>query len=384
MPFGPFDGGGGGGGAGKVEQGQGSGVIFSADGLVLTNAHVVNGANKVTVTLTDGRKLLATVKGADELTDLAVLKIEGEGENIPFPVAQLGDSEELSVGDWVIAVGNPVGLDSTVTLGIVSSLKRSSQEVGIPDRKVTFIQTDAAINPGNSGGALVNERGEVVGINTAIRAYAEGIGFAIPVNKAKQIMYELAEGRAIQHPYIGVHMTTVTPDMARQNNLDPNAPNELPEVYGAMVIMVLPSTPAYDAGLRRFDVVIEMKGARIKNAGDIVSQVDECMVGENVPLKVLRAGRVMDLSIRPRDVLEMRQRQQLQQQQQRQQQQQQQGGGWLPFPGESQMPPGGSGGPPNTPPPGRGGGGNSSPHRTPGRRFGGGGLPGLPGFPGLP
>ncbi|CAM9606165.1 unnamed protein product, partial [Discosporangium mesarthrocarpum] len=291
-----------------VEVGQGSGVIFSSeDGLVLTNAHVVSGADKVTITLTDGRKFLAEVKGADELSDLAVLRILNEGtvDTTPLPSAKLGDSQHLQVGDWVIAVGNPVGLDSTVTLGIVSSLKRSSQEVGFPNRKVTFIQTDAAINPGNSGGPLVNEYGEVVGINTAIRAHAEGIGFAIPINKAKAIMYELAEGKRIEYAYVGIHMTTITPDFAHQNNRDPNSNQLIPEVDGAMIVRVLPGTPAADAGLRRHDVVIEMGGRRVRTADDAKMVVDESGVGEIIAVKVMRGvEKIVELEVRARDLTE--------------------------------------------------------------------------------
>lgn len=159
----------------RRESGQGSGVILSEEGLILTNAHVVRNAAKVTVTLTDGRVFEGVVKGSDEYMDLAAVRIKPSGKVLP--TAPLGRSDELQVGDWVIAIGNAVGLDSTVTLGIVSSLSRSAAEVGIPNKKVNFIQTDAAINPGNSGGPLLNEFGEVIGINTAIRANAMGIGF---------------------------------------------------------------------------------------------------------------------------------------------------------------------------------------------------------------
>ncbi|CAM9987141.1 unnamed protein product, partial [Ectocarpus fasciculatus] len=272
-----------------VETGQGSGLIFSSeDGLVLTNAHVVAGARKVTVTLTDGRKFLAEVKGSDALSDLAVLKIDRDASlgQTPLPEVTLGDSQELQVGDWVIAVGNPVGLDSTVTLGIVSSMKRSSEEVGFPDRKVNFIQTDAAINPGNSGGPLVNEFGEVVGVNTAVRANTEGIGFAIPINKAKAIMYDLAKGNRIEYAYIGITMTTITPEFALQNNRDPNSHQLIPEVNGAIIMKVLPGTPAADAGLRRHDVVIEMRGRAIRTADEAKQVVDESSVGDVLTLKV--------------------------------------------------------------------------------------------------
>ncbi|EGJ35707.1 trypsin-like serine protease, partial [Moorena producens 3L] len=185
-------------------QGQGSGFIIDNSGILLTNAHVVEGADKVTVTLKDGRKFNGQVKGVDEFTDLAVVKINGTS----LPIVSLGDSSQVQVGDWAIAVGNPLGLDNTVTLGIVSTIGRSSAQAGIPDKRLDFIQTDAAINPGNSGGPLLNATGEVIGINTAIRANAMGIGFAIPINKVKEISNKLAQGQKVVHPYIGVRMTT--------------------------------------------------------------------------------------------------------------------------------------------------------------------------------
>eukprot|EP00903_Cladosiphon_okamuranus_P006910 g6725.t1 len=294
---------------GDVVTGQGSGLIFSSDdGLVLTNAHVVAGARKVTCTLTDGRKFLAEVKGSDTLSDLAVLQIDRDvgSDQTPLPEVTLGDSQDLQVGDWVIAVGNPVGLDSTVTLGIVSSMKRSSEEVGfLSDRKVNFIQTDAAINPGNSGGPLVNEFGEVVGVNTAVRVNSEGIGFAIPINKAKAIMYELARGNRIEYAYLGITMTTITPDFALQNNLDPNSHQLIPEVNGAIIMKVLPNTPAADAGLRRHDVVIEMRGRPVRTADEAKQVVDESAVGDVITLKVMRGvDRVVEIKVRARDVAE--------------------------------------------------------------------------------
>jgi S1-C subfamily serine protease len=197
-----------------IQQGQGSGVIFCEEGLVLTNAHVVQGATRVTVTLTDGRRFRAEVKGADDIVDIAVLKIitseaVNNGNNNaasqkPLPVAQFGDSDELQVGQFVVAVGSPGGLDNTVTMGIISGLKRSSEVVGLVHKKVDFIQTDAAINPGNSGGPLVDvEKGEIIGINTCIRANMEGTSFAVPINKAKAIVRDLAEGKHINHGYVG-------------------------------------------------------------------------------------------------------------------------------------------------------------------------------------
>jgi Do/DeqQ family serine protease len=276
------------------QRGQGSGFILDQSGVILTNAHVVDKADKVTVTLKDGRTFEGKVRGADPVTDMAVVKIEGKD----LPTVTLGDSDQVEVGDWAIAVGNPLGLDNTVTLGIISTLKRSSAQVGIPDKRLDFIQTDAAINPGNSGGPLVNEQGEVIGINTAIRADAMGIGFAIPINKAKAIKDQLAKGEAIAHPYLGVQMTTLTPDLARQNNTDPNAPFEVPEVNGVIVVRVLPNTPAAKAGIRRGDVITQIDSQPITNAEQLQSLVEASRLGQTLQVKVLRGDLTKQLQVR--------------------------------------------------------------------------------------
>jgi len=285
----------------RLERGQGSGFIISDEGLVITNAHVVKGADKVTVTLTDGRSYIGTVKGTDDLLDLAVVKIDSKARKLP--IAMLGISGDLEVGDWVIAVGNPVGLDNTVTLGIVSSLNRSSAEVGIPEKRLNFIQTDAAINPGNSGGPLVNEFGEVVGINTAIRANAEGIGFAIPIDRAKDIAEQLASGAKIQHAYVGVKMLSLTPEFARQNNEDPNALAIIPEVEGAIVVHVVPKSPAAEAGLRRFDIIQHIEGHTIHSAKEVQAIVERTRVGQTLHVKVLRGEKTkIDLKVKTGDI----------------------------------------------------------------------------------
>ena len=256
---------------GWIQQGQGSGLIFSSDGLILTNAHVVEGASKVTVTLTDGRIYHAEVRGADEIVDIAVLKIlPNENNKQPvknLPVAELGDSDELNVGQIVIAIGTPGGLDNTVTMGIVSGLERSSTVVGIPHKKVDYIQTDAAINPGNSGGPLVDvESGRVVGINACIRANMEGTSFAIPINRVRELLSDLADGKQIHHGYLGVSMATCTPEWARETNskmTDKSTPR-YPEVHGALVGKVFPRTPAMEGGLRENDIVTQIGGKRVR------------------------------------------------------------------------------------------------------------------------
>ncbi|MBW4693266.1 MAG: trypsin-like peptidase domain-containing protein [Lyngbya sp. HA4199-MV5] len=275
-------------------RGQGSGFIIDRGGVILTNSHVVNGADKVTVTLKDGRTFEGKVRGADEVTDLAVVKIDGSD----LPVASLGNSDQIQVGDWAIAVGNPLGLDNTVTLGIVSTLKRSSAQVGIPDKRLDFIQTDAAINPGNSGGPLVNDQGQVIGINTAIRAGAMGIGFAIPINKAKTIKDQLANGERIVHPYLGVQMTILTPELAKQNNSDPNSAFMVPEVNGVIVVRVLPDTPAAKAGLRRGDVITQVDAQPITTAEQLQTIVENSRLGQTLQVKVQRGDITKQLPIK--------------------------------------------------------------------------------------
>ncbi len=282
------------------EQGEGSGFIVESNGIVITNAHVVSGADKVTVTLKDGRTFKGEVRGIDELSDLAVVKIDGEN----LPVAPLGDSSEIQVGDWAIAVGNPLGLENTVTLGIISTLNRSSAQVGIPDKRLDFIQTDAAINPGNSGGPLVNAQGEVIGINTAIRADAQGIGFAIPIDKAKSIKDQLARGEKVSHPYIGISMIPLTPAIAKEYNKDPNTAFILPKINGVLVVKVMPKSPSAAGGFRRGDVVTEMDGQTITTPEQLQNLVENSRIGEALSVKVQRGGKTQVLTVRPAEMKE--------------------------------------------------------------------------------
>ncbi len=287
------------------QSGQGSGLIIDSAGVILTNAHVVSGADTVTVVLRDGRRFEGQVAGSDELLDLAVVTIEGQD----LPVAPLGDSDQVRVGDWAIAVGNPLGLDNTVTLGIVSTLGRSSVEAGIPDKRLDFIQTDAAINPGNSGGPLLNERGEVIGINTAIRANAQGIGFAIPINTVKAVQAVLARGEQVPHPYIGVEMVTLTPDVQARFNEDPNSGLFVVGERGVLVLRVQPDSPAAAAGLRAGDVITAVNELAITDAASLQQAVEQA--GVDTPLQVslerngqplqvsLRTGNLATVSVRP-------------------------------------------------------------------------------------
>jgi S1-C subfamily serine protease len=275
--------------------GQGSGFIIDGDGIILTNAHVVDNASKVVVTLKDGRTFDGEVRGTDEVTDLAVVKIKTQGERLP--VAPLGTSGNLQVGDWAIAVGNPVGLDNTVTLGIISTLGRSAAQAGIPDKRVDFIQTDAAINPGNSGGPLLNAQGEVIGINTAIRADANGIGFAIPIDQAKALQKTLIAGEKVPHPYIGVQMMNLTADLARQNNRNPNSPFIVAEVDGILVMRVLPDTPAERAGIRRGDVIVSVDDRPIVDGAKLQGIVEKAGLNRPIKLGIVRGDRPLTLTV---------------------------------------------------------------------------------------
>ncbi len=283
----------------QLLRGQGSGFIIDRDGIILTNAHVVDRADKVTVILKDGRSLEGKVQGVDPVTDLAVVKVK-DAHNLP--TAQLGDSDIVKVGDWAIAVGNPFGLDNTVTLGIVSTLKRASSTVGMTDKRLDFIQTDAAINPGNSGGPLLDAQGRVIGINTAIRADATGIGFAIPINKAKTISTQLARGEKVSHPYLGVQMVTLTPEIASENNQDPNAPFQIPEINGVLVIRVLPNTAASVAGMRRGDTILEVNGEAIHDANQLQDVMENSRVSQQLQVRIMRDGKDRIVKVIPKEL----------------------------------------------------------------------------------
>ena len=280
------------------ERGQGSGVVIDGRrALVLTNAHVVDSVDRVTVTLADGRQLDGTVEGTDPVTDLAVVRIGG---NAALSAAPLGDSEALEVGDWAIALGSPYGLERTVTLGIVSSLHRDINSLGFADKRLDLIQTDAAINPGNSGGPLINAAGEVIGINTLVRSGpGAGLGFAIPINLARRVAEQLGDGGTVVHPYLGLQLVPLTARMARDNNRDPDALLQLPERDGALVQRVLPESPAEAAGLHRGDLVVAIADQPVNTPSALLQQVERAQVGQPLPLKVVRGQRELQLSIRP-------------------------------------------------------------------------------------
>jgi len=223
-----------------------------------------------------------------------------------LPVAELGNSDELHVGQIVVAVGSPGGLDNTVTMGIISGLERSSTMVGIPHKKVDYIQTDAAINPGNSGGPLVDvETAKVVGINAAIRAHMEGTSFAIPINRVREIMYDLAEGKQVHHGYLGISLATCTPEWARKNNaanLKVPEAERIPEVHGALVHKVFPRTPAEQGGLRPNDVVLQVNGKKVSSSDDTRRLIDGAPVGVDLTLTVLRGKHQLEITVQPVDL----------------------------------------------------------------------------------
>ncbi|MEM9770254.1 MAG: trypsin-like peptidase domain-containing protein, partial [Cyanobacteria bacterium P01_D01_bin.73] len=240
----------------------------------------------VKVTLKDGRELPGKVLGSDSVTDVAVIKVEAEG----LPTVSFANSEELQPGQWAIAIGNPLGLDNTVTTGIVSATGRSSVEVGIPDKRVNFIQTDAAINPGNSGGPLIDEKGRVIGINTAIIRGAQGLGFAIPINRARQIADQIITKGKVEHPFLGIRMIGVTPELKQQVNTDPNSTFQLEIDSGVLVVQVVPESPAAEAGLRPGDVIFKAQGKDVKEPIQIQQAVESTGVGNPMSLEVHRNG----------------------------------------------------------------------------------------------
>ncbi len=285
------------GNAPQKERGQGSGVVIDSTGLILTNAHVVERVDNVIITLQNGAQVDGEVIGTDQVTDLALVKIE---ETSDLKSAKLGNSEDIKVGDWAIALGTPYGLESTVTLGIVSSLHRDINSLGFSDKRLDLIQTDAAINPGNSGGPLINANGEVIGINTLVRSGpGAGLGFAIPINLASKVSDQLLENGEVIHPYLGAQLVLLNERIAKEHNQDPNSLIVLPERSGALVQSVFPQSPAEEGGLRRGDLVINAQGNKINDPKSLLMQVENAQIGKPFELEVLRNNKEMNLSIKP-------------------------------------------------------------------------------------
>lgn len=271
----------------EIERGVGSGFVVSADGEIITNAHVVDGADTVQITLKDGRTFEGKVLGADPVTDVAVIKIDATN----LPTVKLSNSEQIQPGEWAIAIGNPLGLDNTVTAGIISATGRSSGQVGIPNERVDYIQTDAAINPGNSGGPLLNQQGEVIGMNTAIIQNAQGIGFAIPINTVERIATQIVDHGKVEHAYLGVQMVTLSPQVKQQINEDPNSGLSVDEDHGVLIVRVVPNSPAATAGLRAGDVIQSINGQAIADGSDVQQLVENTPSSSRLSITVIRNGQ---------------------------------------------------------------------------------------------
>jgi S1-C subfamily serine protease len=278
----------------RIERGTGSGFILSSDGRLLTNAHVVAEAGTVQVTLKDGRSFEGKVVGVDRVTDVAVVKIRAHH----LPKVKLGNSRNLVPGQWAIAIGNPLGLDNTVTVGIISATDRTSAQVGIPDKRVSFIQTDAAINPGNSGGPLLNAEGEVIGINTAIRTDAQGLGFAIPIETAARIANQLFSKGRVEHPFLGIQMIDLTPAAKAEFNQETEI--DIKQDSGVLIVRVLERSPSAQAGLRAGDIIQKVNGRPIKKAAEVQEQVEASNVGTVLQLEVDRQGEIQTFSVKPK------------------------------------------------------------------------------------
>jgi S1-C subfamily serine protease len=278
----------------RVERGIGSGFIISSDGRILTNAHVVDGADTVKVTLTGGKTYQGKVLGKDELTDVAVVKIQADN----LPTVKIGNSENLQPGQWAIAIGNPLGLDNTVTTGIISATGRAGSLIG-SDKRVDYLQTDAAINPGNSGGPLLNAQGEVVGMNTAIIQGAQGLGFAIPINTAQRISNQLIATGKAQHPYLGIQMVGLTPEIKQSLNSDPNSGLTVDEDHGVLVVKVMPNSPAAKAGIRAGDVIQKLNGQSVTDGNAVQQVVENSKVGGDLRVELRRRGQTVSIAVQP-------------------------------------------------------------------------------------
>ncbi len=276
----------------KIERGTGSGFILSEDGRLLTNAHVVADTDTVQVTLKDGRTFEGKVVGIDNVTDIAAVKIAAR----KLPTVRLGNSQNLIPGQWAIAIGNPLGLDNTVTIGIISATDRTSAQVGVPGKRVSFIQTDAAINPGNSGGPLLNAQGQVIGVNTAIRADAQGLGFAIPIETAFRVANELFTTGEADHPFLGIEMVDISAT-TKQQLAQENKINIQPDV-GIAIKKVVENSPAQIGGLLPGDVIQKINGKPIKIEAQVHKIVESSTVGDILTIEVNRNGKIQVFKIR--------------------------------------------------------------------------------------
>ncbi|MEA5516227.1 HhoA/HhoB/HtrA family serine endopeptidase [Nodularia sp. UHCC 0506] len=278
----------------EVQDGLGSGFITTTNGLIFTNAHVVADADKVTVLLKDGRSFQGEVVGADSVTDVAVVKIEAA----ELPVVKLGNSDNLMPGEPAIAIGNPLGLDNSVTQGIISATQRSVAALGVPAERVDFIQTDAAINPGNSGGPLLNAQGEVIGMNTAIIEGAQGLGFAIPINTAQRIAEQLIEKGRVDHPYIGIQMAQLSPELREKINQS-NVGITITQDRGIIILGVVRNSPASRAKMRPGDIIESINNVAIQDIKQVQQQVEATNIGETMQITINRDGSRQQITLQP-------------------------------------------------------------------------------------
>jgi S1-C subfamily serine protease len=279
----------------RVERGSGSGFIINSSGQILTNSHVVDGADSVTVTLKDGRTFDGKVLGEDPVTDVAVIQIDANN----LPTLALGNSEGLQPGEAVIAIGNPLGLNNTVTSGIISATERSSSDIGASDKRVDYLQTDAAINPGNSGGPLLNARGEVIGMNTAIIRGAQGLGFAIPINTVQTIAQELIAKGRVDHPYLGVQMVTLTPEIRERINERFSDRINLTTDQGVFLVQIVPNSPAAQGGLRAGDVIKSINNQPVTKVEEVQKLVEKSKIGTSLQIQIERNGATSQVTVKP-------------------------------------------------------------------------------------
>lgn len=270
---------------GQDDGSLGTGIIVREDGLIVTNYHVIAGASRIQVKLSDGKQYPAFLKGRDAQTDLALIQIRAQ----KLPVAPLGDSDAIPVGAWVVAVGNPFGLEHTTTAGIVSAKNRKEIAPGTRNNYWSLLQTDAAINPGNSGGPLINMNGEVIGINTLVDTRGPGIGYAIPSNIVKEILPHLEKYGSVARSYLGVHVQSITPELAQQY--------KYPHPKGAIVVKLSPDGPAAKAGLREGDIITEFNGKPIEDDNDIAWEASIAGIGKSIEMKVFRDHKFKNFSV---------------------------------------------------------------------------------------
>ncbi len=279
-------------------RGVGSGFVIDADGLIITNAHVVERADQVTVTFQDGRIIDGQVLGKDPVTDIAVIKVDAPD----LPTVAVGDSDRVEQGQWAIAIGNPLGLQETVTVGVISATHRLSSDIGIPDKRIDFMQTDAAINPGNSGGPLLNARGEAIAVNSAVLGGAQGLGFAIPINTARRVAQQLIAHGSVEHPYIGIEMVALTPEIKQRFNQIPNRKQDIISDRGLLITTISRNSPAEAAKLQVGDVIQSVNSQPVTKAETLQRLLDENGIDHQLQLEVDRQDSTIEITVKPQSL----------------------------------------------------------------------------------